>query len=237
MECGGEENTEEGQSELVPRARQVCHFFSQGRRCNYGSKCKFLHVKDESKADGTPSQSNAAPLNSQGLDDRNRPSFSYNPKVAPAAGRRPCRYFLSGYCTMEDKCRFWHPPQLLLVDGVPVPGNCSKAAPSFPPVSRPNSLQEVKLCDVTEDIAKQMRDTEIKQLKKRFPKDQLIVQERSDGKVTYYRTAVEATDPDWVNTFLLLFVVLNKNVFFVREIGYTSHYKGILSFESFFVLI
>lgn len=211
MECVGEESTEEGQSELVPRAQPVCRFFFQGRRCNYGSKCKFLHVKDESKADGMPSRLDAAPLNSQGLHEGNRPSFPHNPKVAPAAARRPCRYFLSGYCAMEDKCRFWHPPQLLLVDAVPVPGNVSKAAPSFLPVSRPNSLQEVKLCDMTEDIAKQMRDTEIKQLKKRFHKDQLIVQERSDGKVTYYRATVEATDPDWVNTFLLLFVVLNEN--------------------------
>lgn len=68
---------------------------------------------------------------------------------------------------------------------------------------RPDILKEVKLCDLTEDVAKKLRDTEIKQLKKRFPKDQLIIQERSDGMVTYYRVTVEATDPDWVNIFLL----------------------------------
>lgn len=62
---------------------------------------------------------------------------------------------------------------------------------------RPGALQDVKLCDMTEDVAKQLRETEIQQLKKRFPKDQLIIQERSDGKVTYYRVTVEATDPDW----------------------------------------
>lgn len=65
------------------------------------------------------------------------------------------------------------------------------------PVPRPGMAREVKLCDLTEDVAKNLRDTEIQQLKKRFPKDQLIVQERSDGKITYYRAAVEATDPDW----------------------------------------
>ncbi|XP_037834367.1 uncharacterized protein si:dkey-24l11.2 isoform X2 [Kryptolebias marmoratus] len=98
---------------------------------------------------------------------------------------------------MEDKCRLWHPPQLLPVEGEPVPGNRSKVAPSCSPASRPGGNQEVKLCDVTEDLAKQLRDTEIRQLKKRFPKDQLIIQERSDGKVTYYRASVAATDPDW----------------------------------------
>lgn len=75
----------------------------------------------------------------------------------------------------------------------------------MPPVPRPVILHEVKLCELTEDVTKELRDTEIKQLKKRFPKDQLIIQEQSDGKVTYYRMAVEATDPDWVNIFYLTF--------------------------------
>lgn len=98
---------------------------------------------------------------------------------------------------MEDRCRFWHPPQLPPIDDPSVTPMQIKATPRHPPVSRPGALQEVKLCDVTEDTAKQLRDTEIKQLMKRFPKDQLIIQERSDGKLTYYRVTVEATDPDW----------------------------------------
>ena len=64
-----------------------------------------------------------------------------------------------------------------------------------PPVPH---LQEVKLCDVTEEVTKELRDTEIKQMMKRFPKHQLIVQERGDGQVTVYRATVVATDPDWV---------------------------------------
>lgn len=203
MECGGEESTEEGKSEAVPQTQPVCRFFSQGRRCNYGNKCKFLHVRDEIKADGMSSQSDSAPSNSPSQHEGNRPLFTYKPRVAPAAVRRPCRYYLSGCCTMEENCRFWHPPHLLPVDGMPAPGNPSKAPASFPPASRPGGLQGVKLCDLTEDAAKKLRDTEIQQLKKRFPKDQLIIQERSDGKVMYYRVSVEATDPDWVNVSLL----------------------------------
>uniref|UniRef100_A0A1A7WXN6 Nucleoporin NUP42 n=1 Tax=Iconisemion striatum TaxID=60296 RepID=A0A1A7WXN6_9TELE len=194
MENDGEENAEEAKLKSFPRTQQLCRFFSQGRRCNFGNKCKFLHVR-EFKPDGTLRHSDATLSGSQGQDERHKLPLSHNPRIAPTAARRPCRYFLAGHCSMEDRCRFWHPQELL--DNVPVPGNHTKAVQSFPPVSHPSGPQEVKLSDVTEDVAKQLRETEIRQLKKRFPKDQLIIQERSDGKVTYYRVAVEATDPDW----------------------------------------
>lgn len=207
-------NGEGEKSELVSHTQQVCRFFSQGRHCNFGKKCKFLHVRDdyrarERKTDATPIDSDATPSNSQGADvtESHKLPFSQNSRSAPVAGVRPCRYFLSGHCTMEDRCRFWHPPQLPLVDDPRVSNSNSGATTRVPPASHSCGPQEVKLGDMTEDKAKQLRDTEIKQLKKRFPKDHLIIQERSDGKVTYYRLTVEATDPDWVNTYhyLLLF--------------------------------
>ncbi|XP_047453426.1 uncharacterized protein si:dkey-24l11.2 [Mugil cephalus] len=203
MENDEEENVEEAESKPLPRKQQLCRFYLQGRHCNFGKKCKFLHVRDDTKSHDdktarTPSLSDAMPPNSQdpGGYVGHRPPPTNNSTGAPAASRRPCRYFVSGHCTMEDRCRFWHPPELPPVDDQYFPGNHTRSAPN-PPVSRPGALHEVKLCDLTEDIAKQLRDTEIKQLKKRFPKDQLIIQERSDGKVTYYRATVCATDPDW----------------------------------------
>lgn len=203
MEEGEGEKT--GESEPVLHTKPLCRFFSQGRHCNFGKKCRFLHIRDddtkarETKPTRTPSQSDVTSPNSEvpGGDVEHRPPPSSDHRVAPAAGRRPCRYFISGHCTMEDRCRFWHPPQFPPADDQPVLGNYPRPAQRMPAVPRPGILQEVKLCDLTEDVAKQLRDTEIKQLKKRFPKDQLIIQERSDGKVTYYRATVEATDPDW----------------------------------------
>lgn len=185
-----EERMEEGGLEGVTPAQQLCRFFSQGRHCNFGKKCKFLHVRDDGKAHGKETVSTSYPAASVGH--------------RPSPVRRPCRYFIAGHCTMEDRCRFWHPPQLALLDDQPVPGNQTRAEQRIQPVPHPSVFQEVKLSDMTEDIAKQLRDTEISQLKKRFPKDQLIIQERSDGKVTYYRATVEATDPDWVNTSFVL---------------------------------
>lgn len=98
---------------------------------------------------------------------------------------------------MEERCRFWHPPQIPSVDDRPVSSQNPEPVQKMAPVPRPGVPQEVKLCNLTEEVSKQLRDTEIRQLKKRFPKDQLIIQERTDGKITYYRATVEATDPDW----------------------------------------
>ncbi|XP_071355306.1 uncharacterized protein [Trachinotus anak] len=185
-----DEDGKTGESEQVPQTQQVCRFFSKGRYCSFGKKCKFLHVRDDAAAHERKT------VESLSGSDFTPPPAS-NSRAAPAPGRRPCRYFISGHCTMEDRCRFWHPPQFPPVDNLPVSGNQTRPSQRMPPVARPGILQEVKLCDLTEDLNKQLRDTEIKQLKKRFPKDQLIIQERSDGKVTYYRATVQATDPDW----------------------------------------
>uniref|UniRef100_A0A3Q2Q6I1 Nucleoporin NUP42 n=1 Tax=Fundulus heteroclitus TaxID=8078 RepID=A0A3Q2Q6I1_FUNHE len=212
MENEGEVKSEEGNSESAPPAQRLCRFFSQGRHCNYGKRCRFLHVREngpdpERKAAESPTQLDVTLSGSQNsgqLKGDNSP-LTHNPKFSSASARRPCRYFLSGHCTMEDRCRFWHPPQLPTVEDPSVTAVQRKATPRRPPVSAPGGPQEVKLCDMTEDKAQQLRDTEIQQLKKRFPKDQLIIQERSDGKLTYYRVTVEATDPDWVNAVCLLF--------------------------------
>lgn len=202
------ENGEEDLGDSAPalNTQPICRFFSQGRQCNYGKKCRFQHIRDDVKAHEkktirTPRESDVTSLNSDvpGGHLGQRPAPNSNSRVGPASVRRPCRYFISGHCSMEDRCRFWHPPQFPQEDDQPVSGNYPRPAQRMPPVPRPGILQEVKLCDLTEDVTKQLRDTEINQLKKRFPKEQLIIQERSDGMLTYYRATVEATDPDWVS--------------------------------------
>ncbi|XP_028306294.1 uncharacterized protein LOC114465467 isoform X2 [Gouania willdenowi] len=174
------EKTEESVPKPFLHGRQPCRFFSQGKRCHFGEKCKFLHVRNN------------------GRDHEKKPNLSEaNTSQTPTLpSLRPCRYFLSGHCTMEDRCRFWHPPQHAPMDEQPVPAAQTKVTQNLR-VSRPGVCQDVKLSDMTDEVTKQLCDTEITQLKKRFPKDQLIIQERSDGKVTYYRATVEATDPDW----------------------------------------
>ncbi|XP_057693771.1 uncharacterized protein si:dkey-24l11.2 [Corythoichthys intestinalis] len=183
------------------QTQKLCRFFSQGRRCNFGAKCRYLHIRVDLSSDHKEAVMPSCQADIPSADHEGGieqiPLLIGKPRASSGAGRRACRYFLSGYCTMEDRCRFWHPPQLPSLGGQVESNEKNGLVQKRAPAPRPNVLQEVKLCELTEDVIVQLRDTEIKQLKKRFPKDRLITQERSDGKVTYYRATVEATDPDW----------------------------------------
>ncbi|XP_062403445.1 uncharacterized protein si:dkey-24l11.2 [Sardina pilchardus] len=215
----------------VPQTQPLCHFYSQGRHCHFGRRCRFLHQRGEGgkqalstlenkplsgAVDGgqTPGQESARPPAATHTQDTSRretcqPSpvtRSSQPAGRQRGGGRPCRYFLSGYCAMEERCRFVHPQQFPPIGERPGPAraangagaSASATASARIPVARPHQgQQEVKLSELTNEVSKQLRTTEIQQLIKRFPKDRLIVQEREDGKVTYYRFTVQPTDPDW----------------------------------------
>lgn len=200
------------------QAQPLCRFYSQGRRCYYGKKCRFLHQRaaasgvkqaessTDPKEDHKEKEENATVQQSDPQQESSESSQPGKQKLPPPSthktpgkrerARRPCRYFLSGYCAMDDRCRFWHPQQLPPVEDQPHgPRERSSFRPSAP-AARP-AHDQVKLSDLTEEVCKQLRATEIAQLMKRFPKDKLIVQEREDGKLTYYRVMVQATDPEW----------------------------------------
>lgn len=220
---------------FVPQTQPVCHFYSQGRHCNFGRRCRFLHQRDggvkqalstlENKPLNEAAESGQTPgqelvesrvaSDAQELSRRETcqsspaPRASQPPRRERAAGGRPCRYFLSGYCAMEERCRFVHPQQFPPIGEPPRPvaGGAANSARARTPFARPHQgQQEVKLSELTDEVAKQLRTTEIQQLTKRFPKDSLIVQEREDGKVTYYRVTVQPTDPDWVKFMHLVFM-------------------------------
>ncbi|XP_069758853.1 uncharacterized protein [Narcine bancroftii] len=200
----------------------VCRFYSRGKYCQFGRRCRFLHEHLEPPSvpetqSGGPAESisqcqSGAECPADGGTVRfaedhcaqGRTRFGVPKTQCPwDRARRPCRYYLSGYCVMEDRCRFWHPERMPpLRDPVePEPTRLSLRPPGSlirPPVPRPAMVKdEVKLTELTQEVARQLRETEISQLLKRFPKDQLIIQESEDGKQTFYRIVVEPTDPDW----------------------------------------
>ncbi|XP_067275092.1 uncharacterized protein si:dkey-24l11.2 [Pseudorasbora parva] len=203
-------------SQKASQVQQLCRFYSQGRRCYYGKRCHFLHQraggplkegengtahkKKEENVDGHGSdQQKQSRENSQsGTEKHPPPSGHKSAPVKYERARRPCRYFLSGFCALEDRCRFLHPQQFPSVeDQSHGQRERSSFRPSAPPARPAKSHEQVKLADLTGEVCKQLRATEIAQLTKRFPKDKLIVQEREDGLLTYYRVTVQATDPDW----------------------------------------
>ncbi|XP_072138419.1 uncharacterized protein [Mobula birostris] len=225
-----EKTRNSGTSQSKPRNMNtyppVCRFYSRGRYCQFGRRCRFLHEHQEQRiAPSVPeSQSSGAAENiPQCQSEAECPAGSGPVRFgedAAAQGRtrfgtpkmtgprervkRPCRYFLSGYCVMEERCRFWHPERLPVlrdpVDPEPTRINLRPGPGPLirPPLPRPAVVKdEVKLTELTQEVARQLRETEINQLLKRFPKDQLIIQESEDGKQTFYRIVVEPTDPDW----------------------------------------
>uniref|UniRef100_A0A8C5MAE1 Nucleoporin NUP42 n=1 Tax=Leptobrachium leishanense TaxID=445787 RepID=A0A8C5MAE1_9ANUR len=205
-EHGAESRKVFRQEQQQPR---LCRFFSRGRYCQFGKRCYFLHERATHSSVGKKSESSPAEIPVQPSIPNTTNANVPAPGLTPQHGanlerryrpRRLCRYFASGYCSLESNCRFWHPETHPPVNDNHFTHNkpVLKNTETRKPVSRPAVVpEEMKPTDVTPELANQLRQTEISQLLKRFPKDKVIIQEREDGKVTYYRVSVEPTDPDW----------------------------------------
>ncbi|XP_028813099.1 uncharacterized protein LOC114766504 [Denticeps clupeoides] len=196
----------ENQAHKAPPKQQLCRFYSQGRYCQFGKRCRFLHQRGEAKqalvtlenkTPGTNGKEDEGAETQMEAPGRSQDSGPDKKRNAPAKKGRLCRYFLSGFCVKEDQCRFLHPQRLPPVEDQPSERVKSGASPGDPLCSLAQVQREVKLAEITEELSRQLRDTEIQQLLKRFPEDRLIVQEREDGQFTYYRITVQSTDPDW----------------------------------------
>ncbi|XP_063782652.1 uncharacterized protein LOC134932282 isoform X2 [Pseudophryne corroboree] len=193
------------QQKQLPR---LCRFYSQGRYCQFGRRCRFLHQRLDASAleknikpalqCATAEESGVAEVPAaQSNSELNPLQYKNHPETTNRQyrNRRPCRYFVSGYCSMEGNCRFWHPEKLPSVRD----DHSGNKKPSVRNKVVPQAVvpEEIRAANLTAEMAAQLRTTEISQLLKRFPKDKVIIQEREDGKVTYYRVTVEPTDPDW----------------------------------------
>ncbi|TRY58311.1 hypothetical protein DNTS_031068 [Danionella cerebrum] len=209
--CQNSEVPSKDVSLMTDQVQQPCRFYSQGRRCYYGKRCRFLHQRPsvapkdgESGASHKERDGNMHPSTNPESSGETQTCTEEAPsklKTTPMKverPRRPCRYFLSGYCAMEDRCRFLHPQEFPPVEDKP---RAQKERGTFRhsafPTRPVKNQEQVKLAELTEEVCKQLRETEIAQMMKRVPKDKLIVQEREDGQLTYYRVTVQATDPDW----------------------------------------
>lgn len=102
-------------SQKSSQVQQLCRFYSQGRQCYYGKRCRFLHQiaasaqKDEENGkilkvkegnmDGHPLNSQQQMSeNRQSSTEERQPSSSHRTAhVKQERARRPCRYFLNGF--------------------------------------------------------------------------------------------------------------------------------------------
>ena len=118
---------------------------------------------------------------------------------------------------MGRRCRFWHPDDLLkgpadktdttssgtltnpVVMATQTSGHDGEARRPTPRKQRPSPKMQPTLRvleELSEDDLARLRQTEIDQLKKRFPKERLSVIE---GDPERYLVVFSPTDPDWVS--------------------------------------
>ncbi|XP_046366802.2 uncharacterized protein LOC124142396 [Haliotis rufescens] len=92
--------------------KRICNFFARTGRCHYGQRCHFQHdknhrqvVKQSQNIDRESKKETVqASEKSKSVLDRPDPTRS---------NKRLCPYFKKGYCRWGERCRFWHPMDMM----------------------------------------------------------------------------------------------------------------------------
>lgn len=118
--------------------------------------------------------------------------------------RKVCKFFRRGFCHYGKSCYFYHPAD----------NNTSKSCEKEEPVDTtecteitdaekwtkvartPKVINIFKRDEVDDAKLKELRTTEITQLKRRFPAENLKLLEETDKKASFVFTFIP-TDPDW----------------------------------------
>ncbi|CAH1253728.1 Hypp1230 [Branchiostoma lanceolatum] len=203
----------DGTSKPSSNRKKLCWIYSRGQRCRFGSECRFLH---ERRTGGADTGEDAA-RKTEGL--RERPPQSARRTAGQNRSKRLCRYFKNGTCTMEDRCKFFHPKSLDNVEvsndvngtskeevgeaGVQqplVPQNAERPSrvihSAHKPVPRPGR-PTVSMEGATEEELSKLQETEISLLKKRFSKEDIEEITEEDTNCKAYKIQVSPSDPDW----------------------------------------
>ncbi|PIK36763.1 hypothetical protein BSL78_26407 [Apostichopus japonicus] len=115
---------------------------------------------------------------------------------------RICRFFKQGSCKKGAACSFRHPERKhddQKGEEVPLAtqgGNQDEDGAEKPTPQKPRMQIQtfLRLSELTDEDLPRLRQTEIQQLKKRFP-DALEMENEGDPSI--YRVVVHPTDPDW----------------------------------------
>ena len=206
--------TTEGQNE-VTGAVAACKFYARTGRCRFGKQCRYTHCSVSSKVADSPARDSAGVTNEavrshppQSGRKTNTPTTTHiGPKRTSVQERKICRYFKVGTCKMGDLCKFRHPQS----------GVCSVVNDQHPEVlsshqgsscepikqeasRKPNmrafigGFKKLSLDKLSADDLKKMRQTEIEQLKKRYPKAS-----ETTNDPGCYKFIFVPSDPDWVS--------------------------------------
>lgn len=180
-----EENEKGGEGRKI---NKPCFKFTKTGTCPFGDSCKYQHVVKENKKKSFTKK-----------------TTKHVDKTYEGSGRPlPCKFFLKGHCKLGKNCQFWHPTQ----DEASFLKQ-EKRETVKTPLRKVVERPKYKIDELTEDKQMELRETEIEQLKKKFPQFMKL-----DYKLETYSIQFVASDPDW--TFDVKEVVL--------MIGFPSKY-------------
>ncbi|XP_054756515.2 uncharacterized protein LOC129262423 [Lytechinus pictus] len=204
------------------KTKQTCKFYARSGWCSYGYRCKFAHVRKEALPDKDSDVKSGSHQNQPteggieeedvlvssttklSLDDgaEQEPDGRKRFKKTKTPKQKRCRFYDMGHCRSGKRCRFLHAEKNeTVVDNEDNAHEDSKAPKQedeggWQPARKPvGPVTSRPLSELKEGDAAKMRETEITQLKKRFPGDKLVVSD--DGDNPSYRFTIKPTDPDW----------------------------------------
>lgn len=201
----------------VKVGRILCKFYSERKFCQYGNRCRYAHVlPDQEKVeDGNDLKGNLegckesieSDVQNEVEKDQEVVNQQRNDVKKAQHGKKLCRFFIRGYCRLGSRCHFYHPKPtdgIIKEKGVPssegqtdVP-KVDGDADGWRPVVKPKFIYVYQRADVTEEKLTEMRETELKQLKRRFPADKLRTISETDENAVFIFTFFPS-DPDWVS--------------------------------------
>ena len=133
-----------------------------------------------------------------------------SPPLRQGYKKKVCHFFKQGHCRFGKRCQYFHPTGKQNVSDQPKKTHEVKSSQkpadekseaqtpqTVAPTFKPPHIQVYNRDTVSGEKLTELRETELRQLKRRFPKDKLeIVEEGST--LSKYTFTFTPTDPDWV---------------------------------------
>ena len=210
----------------LPPEANLCKFYIKNRFCRYGKRCRYLHIQlPKTGGRGVRNSGNVEDSAKTNLEDEKEKEETQEAQEVQnedlalnevlnktvlevrqnSQQRRICRFFRQGFCHYGNRCRYLHSDKK--AEDATKPLNLANTRDKeqksdSPRVIKPTlqtpHIQVYNRETVSSEKLKELRDTEVRQLKRRFPKEKLEIAEEGDALSRYIFT-FSPTDPDWVS--------------------------------------
>ncbi|XP_060557009.1 uncharacterized protein LOC132717539 [Ruditapes philippinarum] len=200
----------------------LCKFYAKTRFCRYGNRCKYKHVlprkddcrlKDESQSEVDQNDEIKNENQQDKVQNEGKIEVDNKQEKKAEVSKKHCKFYKKGYCRYGIRCTFYHADkqkERIVSKQHQPPADSSKTSENvtanidqrqeesgWRQISRPPKIINVFTReDVDAKKQAELRDTEIKQLKRRFPPENLEIVSDTEECANFIFTFFP-TDPDW----------------------------------------